>query len=124
MIRERKKMPVFEKRPWGNYRALLRGEGFQVKRIEVNPGARFSLQKHMKRDENWIVLGGRGRVTLGRRVIRVKPGFVLRVPRKAIHRMENVGKKPLVFIEVQMGEYLGEDDIVRFADDYGRTRRA
>ena len=109
-----------DKRPWGNYRILHKEPGIQVKRIEVSPGLRFSLQKHAKRSEKWIVLSGTGLVTLGKQTIPVNPGVFVDVPTGEIHRMHNTGQEPLVFVEVQFGEYLGEDDIVRLEDDFGR----
>jgi len=109
-----------DERPWGHYRVLHKEPGIQVKRIEVKPGLRFSLQKHTQRSEKWVVLSGLGTVTLGKREIPVSQGAYVDVPRGEIHRMHNTGKEPLVFIEVQFGEYLGEDDIVRLHDDFGR----
>jgi mannose-1-phosphate guanylyltransferase len=109
-----------EERPWGNYRVIHREPGIQVKRIEVKPGLRFSLQKHQKRSERWIVLSGKGVATLGERQISVEPGAFLEVPCGEVHRMQNTGLRPLAFVEVQFGDYLGEDDIVRLHDDFGR----
>lgn len=93
----------------------------QVKRIEVKPGLRFSLQKHLKRSEKWIIVSGRGIVTLGKRKVSVQPGSFIDVPKKKIHRMQNTRKTPLVFIETQFGDYLEEDDIIRIEDDFGRS---
>ncbi len=109
-----------EKRPWGHYEVLYKDENTQIKRIEVSPHARFSLQKHLKRAEKWIVIAGEGVATLGDREIRVGRESLLDVPKGEIHRMHNTGSTPLVLIEVQFGNYLEEDDIVRFADDFGR----
>ena len=109
------------KRPWGNYLVLHKERGIQVKRVELKPGARLSLQKHLKRTEQWIIVKGTGRAIINARVSRVREGSYIQVARGALHRIHNTGKKPLVFIEVQFGKYLGEDDIVRFADDYGRV---
>lgn len=109
------------RRPWGGYRVLLRETGSQVKRIEIKPGQRFSLQKHLKRSEKWIILSGSGLVTLGSKISAVKPGDYIEVKKGQIHRLQSKGKKPLILIEVQFGNYLGEDDIVRFADDFGRA---
>ena len=95
--------------------------GIQVKRIEIKPGLRFSLQKHRHRSEKWIVISDKGIVTLGKKVFPVKEGLFFDVPKGTTHRMRNTGKKPLAFIEVQFGGYLGEDDIVRFEDDFGRS---
>jgi mannose-6-phosphate isomerase-like protein (cupin superfamily) len=108
-------------RPWGKYTSLLVEDGFQVKRIEVHPGLRFSLQKHARRAEKWIVTSGAGVVTLGEKDLPVSRGSVIEVGLGQVHRMHNTGKEPLVFIEVQLGDYLGEDDIVRLQDDFQRT---
>ncbi|MBI3253024.1 MAG: phosphomannose isomerase type II C-terminal cupin domain [Candidatus Omnitrophica bacterium] len=110
-----------EKRPWGGYEILFKGNGFQVKRVEVAPGLRLSLQKHLKRAEKWIFVEGAGDVILGEKKIPVAPGSFAEVPAGEIHRVHNTGKKPLVFIEVQLGNYLGEDDIVRLEDDFARV---
>lgn len=109
-----------EGRPWGNYQILLKEPGIQVKRIEVKPGLRFSLQKHLKRTEKWIVTVGSGVARVGSKEIAIQTGSILEVPCGELHRMHNTGKVPLVFIEVQFGEYVGEDDIVRLEDDFGR----
>lgn len=109
-----------EDKPWGNYRILLKEEGIQVKRVEVNPGKRLSLQRHFKRTEKWIVIQGRGWATLGTGSREVEPGSFLEIPSGKVHRIENKGQGPLVVIEVQFGDYLGEDDIERLEDDFGR----
>ena len=111
----------FDQRPWGNYKILLTERDCQVKRIEILPHARFSLQKHARRAERWIVIAGSGVATVGKKKRPVSPGSYIEVPRGEVHRMENTGEKPLVFIEVQNGDYLGEDDIVRLEDDFHRT---
>ena len=111
----------YEERPWGNYQVLHREEGIQVKRIELKPGCRFSLQKHLRRSEKWTIVSGAGVVTLGNKDIAVKKGSFIDVAVGEIHRMHNTGKEPLVFIEVQFGDYLGEDDIIRLQDDFGRV---
>ncbi len=111
-----------DQRPWGNYRVLASGPGYQIKRIEVGPKLRFSLQKHLKRSETWVVLSGQGLATIGRKKIKVRRGSVIEVGLKQVHRMQNTqSRKPLVFIEVQLGRYLGEDDIVRLEDDFQRV---
>jgi len=109
-----------EERPWGSYRVLLKEEGFQVKRIELKSGCRFSLQKHSRRSEKWIIISGSGVVTLGTKDIPVSKGSFIDVPTGEIHRMHNTDSGPLVFIEIQFGPYLGEDDIIRLQDDFGR----
>lgn len=110
-----------DKRPWGNYTVLFTGEDHQVKRIQVDAGLRFSLQTHAKRAETWIVVSGSGVVTLDTKEIPVKRGTVIEVKVGQAHRMHNTGKGPLVFFEVQFGNYLGEDDIVRLEDDFNRA---
>ena len=109
-----------DERPWGKYEIPCEEAGTKTKRIEVYPGKRFSLQKHQRRAEKWIVMAGKGTATVGTREFSVGPGSFIDVPCGEIHRMHNTGDKPLVFIEVQFGDYLGEDDIVRFEDDFGR----
>lgn len=108
-------------RPWGGYETLEIQEGFQVKRIIVNPGKRLSLQLHHKRSEHWVVVKGVGTVTLGDDVFDLKENESTYVPVETKHRLENKTSSPLTIIEVQVGSYLGEDDIVRFDDDFGRA---
>lgn len=108
-------------RPWGNYQQLYVGVDFQVKRIEVNAGAKFSLQKHLQRAEKWIIVSGTGIATVGETPVNVGRGSFVDIQLGQVHRMENTCKEPLIFIEVQFGAYLGEDDIVRFQDDFGRV---
>ncbi len=108
-------------RPWGHYEVLHRESGTQVKRIEVYPGLRFSLQKHLKRSERWIVVSGAGVATVGKEDLPVQKGSFLEIHVGQVHRLKNTGSVPLVFIEVQLGDYLGEDDIVRMEDDFGRS---
>ena len=107
-------------RPWGWFESLALGECFQVKRISVKPGASLSLQSHNHRSEHWIVVEGTAKITIDDEVKLVREGQSVYVPLGALHRMENSGKLPMVLIEVQIGTYLGEDDITRFSDDYGR----
>jgi mannose-6-phosphate isomerase len=113
--------PRFERRPWGTYTVLDEGSSFKVKRIEVLPGKRLSYQKHARRAEHWVVVAGEAKVTLDDREIIVRIGEAIDIPVGAAHRVENAGAEQLVFIEVQRGDYLGEDDIVRLQDDFGRT---
>ena len=108
-------------RPWGTYDGIERGERFQVKRIVVNPGATLSLQMHHHRAEHWIVVRGTARVTRGEETFLLTENESTYIPTGTRHRLENPGKLPLEIIEVQSGAYLGEDDIVRFDDNYGRT---
>lgn len=108
-------------RPWGWYDSIDAGERFQVKRIVVNPGASLSLQMHHHRAEHWIVVSGTALVTKGEETFLVSENESTYIPLGTTHRLENPGKLPLEMIEVQSGSYLGEDDIVRFADVYGRS---
>ncbi len=107
-------------RPWGSYDSIDSGPGFQVKRIIVNPGARLSLQKHAKRAEHWVVVTGVAKVTCDENVFTLNANESTFIPLGSKHRLENPGAEPLHLIEVQSGSYLGEDDIVRFEDSYGR----
>jgi mannose-1-phosphate guanylyltransferase/mannose-6-phosphate isomerase len=109
-------------RPWGSYTVLEEGPGFKVKRVTVNPGGRLSLQLHHKRSEHWVVIAGTARVTRGEEVFDLQIGQSTAIPVETMHRLENPGLGTLHIIEVQNGPYLGEDDIVRFKDDYGRTK--
>ncbi len=111
-------------RPWGSYTVLEEDRGYKIKRLMVKPGARLSLQLHRRRSEHWVVVSGTARVTCGERVYDVKTNESTYIPIGARHRIENPGDQPLQIIEVQNGDYLGEDDIERFQDDYGRLRQA
>ena len=110
-----------DERPWGSYTVLDEGVGYKVKRIVVRPGRRLSYQLHELRSEHWFGVGGAGSVTLDGEVLTLRPGSAVDVPQGVPHRVANDGDEPLVFIEVQRGEYVGEDDIKRLADDFGRT---
>ncbi len=112
--------PKFDRRPWGAFTVLDEGENFKVKRIEVLSGKRLSYQKHAQRAEHWVVVQGTAKVTLDDRDIIVKSGEAIDIAIGQAHRVENPGEELLVFIEVQRGNYLGEDDIVRLQDDFGR----
>ncbi len=107
-------------RPWGAYEGVDAGERFQVKRITVNPGASLSLQKHHHRAEHWIVVKGTARVTCGDNILLLSENQSTYIPLGEVHRLENPGQIPLEIIEVQSGSYLGEDDIIRLEDAYGR----
>ncbi len=107
-------------RPWGFYESLIQGDRFQVKRIVVWPGRKLSLQKHFHRAEHWVVVAGCAAVTCDGDVKLVHENESVYLPLGCVHRLENPGKIPLTVIEVQSGPYLGEDDIVRFEDSYGR----
>jgi mannose-6-phosphate isomerase len=115
--------PAFDRRPWGSFTVLDEGDGYKVKRIEVLPGKRLSYQKHARRAEHWMVVTGTARVTLDEAVIDIATGKTIDIPLGAAHRVENPQKETLIFIEVQTGDYLGEDDIVRLQDDYGRANQ-
>jgi len=109
-------------RPWGWYDTIDVGERFKVKRIQVNPGASLSLQKHTKRAEHWVVVTGTAEVTCGDKVITLYENESTYIPLGETHRLANIGSMPLEIIEVQSGAYLGEDDIIRFDDSYGRNK--
>lgn len=113
--------PRFDRRPWGTFTVLDEGDGFKVKRIEVLPGKRLSYQKHAQRAEHWVVVKGTAKVTLDDSDIIVEAGQHIDIAVGSAHRVENPGEETLVFIEVQRGGYLGEDDIVRLQDDFGRA---
>jgi mannose-6-phosphate isomerase-like protein (cupin superfamily) len=108
-------------RPWGQYEVLLDEPTYKVKRITVLPGQRLSLQMHHRRAEHWTIVVGEADVTVNEDTFRLTPGEHVYIPLEAKHRVANPGSEPLVFIEVQSGTYTGEDDIVRFSDDYGRS---
>ncbi len=116
--------PKYDERPWGSFTVLDEAAGYKVKRIEVLPGKRLSYQRHSKRAEHWMVVQGTGKVTLDGREITVWAGETVDVPVGAAHRIGNPGHEPLIFIEIQRGDYLGEDDIVRIEDDFGRAQAA
>ena len=111
----------FDQRPWGTYTVLDEGPGYKVKRIEVSPQRRLSSQRHTRRAEHWYVVGGAGIVVLDGREIEAHPGDAVDIPLGAVHRAENRSREAFVFIEIQRGDYLGEDDIVRLEDDFGRA---
>lgn len=109
-------------RPWGWYDSIDQGPGFKVKRIMVNPGASLSLQKHSRRAEHWVVVSGVAEITCGEKIMRLEQNQSTYIPLGEVHRLANPGPAPLEIIEVQSGDYLGEDDIVRFEDQYGRQK--
>lgn len=108
-------------RPWGTYQVLLDESNYKVKRIVVNPSSRLSLQSHNRRAEHWIIVSGTGTVFCGDRETEVAAGEHCYIAKQSKHRMSNYGSEPVVFIEVQTGDYFGEDDIIRYEDDYGRS---
>lgn len=109
-----------EVRPWGSWHVLDEGRGYKVKRIQVSPGKRLSLQKHARRAEHWVVVSGQATCTVGEATSDFAPGETVVVPVGARHRIANAGETELVVVEVQLGDYTGEDDIVRLEDDFGR----
>jgi mannose-1-phosphate guanylyltransferase/mannose-6-phosphate isomerase len=108
-------------RPWGWYETVSEVAGNKVKRIRVHPGQKLSLQKHHQRAEHWVVVLGVARVTVGERVVDLVPGQHVDIAVGEVHRLANLTTDPVEIVEVQFGSYLGEDDIVRLQDDYGRS---
>jgi mannose-6-phosphate isomerase len=108
-------------RPWGHYEVLASERDFKTKAIHVDPGKRLSYQRHERRAEHWLIVRGSGVVTLDGVEHAISPGVAIDIPARACHRIENTGDLPLVFVEVQLGDYFGEDDIVRLDDDFGRA---
>ena len=113
-----------QNRPWGNYEILRDEDHFKVKTITIASGQRLSYQSHEKREEHWVIVAGQGVFTLNDEEKTIKVSDHVFIPKKAKHRIHNLSDDPLVFVEVQTGEYFGEDDIVRYADDYGRGNDA
>jgi len=118
--RQEKEVHPHVHRPWGSFEVIDSGTGFQVKRLTINPGAAISLQRHYHRSESWVVVKGVATVTRGDEVVTLAETGATDIPAGMIHRMENPGSIPLEVIEVQQGDYLGEDDIIRLDDKYGR----
>lgn len=114
-------MGEVDHRPWGFYEVLSDAADHKVKRITVRPGKRLSLQRHRRRSEHWFVVKGRALVTLDGREIEIEGGGSIDIPQGSSHRIANIGEDDLVFIEVQRGDYFGEDDIERLEDDFGRV---
>jgi mannose-6-phosphate isomerase-like protein (cupin superfamily) len=110
-----------EERPWGFYEVLMQKPGYKVKSLTVLPQGEISLQRHFHRSEHWYIVSGEGLVTKNEREIRVLPGDTVDLPVNEIHRIKNIGGQNLVFIEISKGDYLGEDDIERLEDKYGRA---
>ena len=116
-----KSRPIeFAAKPWGSFSTLEEGPGYKVKRLVVRPGGRLSLQKHRHRAEHWVVVAGTATVVRGKQRFALRRRQCAVIPRQAWHRIENRGRQTVVVIEVQHGDYLGEDDIIRKQDDYGR----
>ena len=113
--------PKYDERPWGTFTVLDEGEGYKVKRIEVYSGKRLSYQKHARRAEHWFVVQGEAKITLDGEEVIKRVGEYVDIEIGTAHRVENAGDELLIFIEVQRGTYLGEDDITRLEDDFGRS---
>ncbi len=109
-----------ESRPWGQFENLLESPDCKVKQITIKPGQAPSYQYHFKREEVWVVIKGNGELKLNEIITQIKPKDILYIPVEAKHQIKNTGNEDLVFIEIQLGEYFGEDDIVRIEDNYGR----
>ena len=107
-------------RPWGTYQTILKEKTFQVKKIVVNPNSQLSLQSHNKRSEHWIIVEGEGTVIVGEKQIVLKKDENIYIPITEEHRISNFTNNPVIFIEIQNGDYLEEDDIVRYDNIYGR----
>jgi mannose-6-phosphate isomerase len=114
-------IPTITQTPWGSWEVLLEAPYCKVKRLIVNAGQRLSYQKHFKREERWTVVLGAPAITLDGITTTHAPGDVITIPREALHRIANPAAEPAVLIEVQLGSYFGEDDIIRVADDYQRV---
>jgi mannose-6-phosphate isomerase-like protein (cupin superfamily) len=110
-----------EIRPWGYYHNLMEGDGLLVKHITVNPGEKISLQYHQHRSEYWVVVSGKAFVRNGAKKFHLKPNESTHILKRAVHRLENQESEPLHLIEIQNGDYIGEDDIIRLEDSYGRV---
>lgn len=110
-----------ENRPWGSFEVLLDNPNFKVKKITVKSGCRLSLQSHKRRNEHWVVIEGRMRITVGNEVRNYEVNEHVYIPRETKHRMENSGTEEASVIEIQTGDYFGEDDIIRYEDDYNRV---
>lgn len=107
-------------RPWGEYTVLSKWPGYQVKKLTINPGQQFSYQSHEHRDEYWVIVQGTGLLRENDKFSQKTVGDMIEIPKGMKHRMKNVGDLELIIIETQIGDYLEEDDITRYADDYGR----
>ena len=109
-----------EQRPWGSFTVLMDADNFKAKRLDVLPKKRISLQSHQHRSEHWIIVAGLAKITVGDEVKNYSQGRHIHVPQKSMHRIENTGDTLLTIVEVQLGEYFGEDDITRYEDDFER----
>lgn len=111
----------YEERPWGNWRVVDAADTFITKRVELKPGHRLSLQYHQHRSEHWVIVAGLGEALVNDTSREVRPGDYVVIPCGAVHRIQNTGVAKLVFVEVQFGEILDENDITRLSDDYARS---
>tara|TARA_B100001540_G_scaffold276958_1_gene264162 strand:- start:14 stop:793 length:780 start_codon:yes stop_codon:yes gene_type:complete len=110
-----------ENRPWGNFHIIAKGNGYQIKEMNINPKNKQSLQKHKHRSEYWQVIEGQGRVFLEDSEIKLRTGDNIYIPKESLHRLENTGNQNLKIVEIQIGEIISEEDIIRIEDDYGRA---
>ena len=110
-----------EERPWGNYHIIAKNTGYQIKEIKVSKGSKLSLQKHKSRSEFWQIVRGQSKIIIEKKDYHLKEGEHIYIPKNTIHRIENTGNQDLIFIEIQLGENLKEEDIIRLEDDYGRV---
>ena len=110
-----------EKRPWGNYHVITKNTGYQIKEIKVLEKSKLSLQKHSNRSEFWQIVNGKSKITIEDNEYYLKEKEHIYIPKNTIHRIENIGKEDLIFIEIQLGDILNEEDIIRIEDDYGRV---
>ena len=115
---------MITERPWGYYEIIKEKDNYKIKVITVNPGQRLSYQVHDKRDEYWVVISGSGLLTINGNESECHPGTAICIEANDAHRVANTGEKTLIFAEVQLGTYFGEDDIVRIDEDYGRGAKA
>tara|TARA_E500000178_G_C16394639_1_gene475926 strand:+ start:72 stop:434 length:363 start_codon:yes stop_codon:yes gene_type:complete len=111
---------IIYERPWGTYRTIEQKDNYQIKHIVVKPGKRLSLQYHHHRDEHWTIIKGKGSMQLDENVIEMTLNDRIFIPKESKHRMSNLTDSDVEFLEIQIGDYLGEDDIVRIEDDFGR----
>ncbi len=121
MDTEKNGINVKVSRPWGFYTNINRGAGYLIKIIHVNPGGKLSVQSHNHRSEHWVVLNGSAKVILNKQIITLKKGGSMDIPLKAVHSLQNQQESDLEVLEIQYGDILSEDDIVRYEDIYGRV---
>jgi len=121
--RKERLVHLTERRPWGKFTVLQSGPRFKIKLIEIDQGKRLSLQRHKQRAEHWVVVSGTATVTIGNKTRLVKSNESIYIPKATLHRLANLTAAPLQIVEVQTGEYLGEDDIERFGDDFKKGSR-